>query len=724
MDNSERKEYILPNSQPVVNLECKVAFDNLTELEKKYAHWFSKACWNGSLISMVQSSPESPLIFALLQRIFHKESVESLKTSASNNGISQDDFKAFLVYFCGFFANTGNYKGSGDSKILPGLNETEFEKIIKSSKAYLEDPVKLGDIWNKSKTSIFSLTDDNKTLGLKGKGITTYFSSNCDKDDADLVADWMKSKKFEAYICRTFKTVENGKTIYEIKLASMKTSSDSLITMEDEEFRDCYFRVTRGDYSEILSLVADNLTKAKDFAANSNQKSMIENYIKSFTEGSLEAHKEGSKYWVTDKGPVVEAYIGFIFTYWDPAGARGEFFGFVSMVNKALSVKFGDLVENAEKFLDLLPWGKDFEKDKFSKPDFTSLDILSFAGCMVPVGMSIPITYEAIRHKEGFKNLTLGNILSAHNDVEKYPFLSDEDQELMMKYKAKAFEVQVGLHELLGHGSGKLFEINEQGELNFDRKLVKNPLNGEPIDSWYEPGETFDSRFKAMGSSFEEARSEVVGLLLCSNREVMKIFGHTNETDIENMIYVNWLLMVYAGAGRASELYNPTSKQWNQAHSQARYVISNVLLEASAGNNFVTVEETEPGKMLRIKMDREQIKTIGVEAMRLFLLKIQVYKSTGDYAKASEMYSHYSEVNNSSPTPFAKWREIVLLHKKPRIVFAQPNTVINAANSVELKNYESTLEGFVNSWSDRFEDNKVADIMERVWENDKKFFED
>lgn len=40
--NSERKEYILPNSQPVVNLECKVAFDNLTEIEKKYAHWFSK----------------------------------------------------------------------------------------------------------------------------------------------------------------------------------------------------------------------------------------------------------------------------------------------------------------------------------------------------------------------------------------------------------------------------------------------------------------------------------------------------------------------------------------------------------------------------------------------------------------------------------------------------------------------------------------------------------
>lgn len=42
MDNNERKQYILPNNQPIVNLECKVAFENLTEQEKKYSHWYSK----------------------------------------------------------------------------------------------------------------------------------------------------------------------------------------------------------------------------------------------------------------------------------------------------------------------------------------------------------------------------------------------------------------------------------------------------------------------------------------------------------------------------------------------------------------------------------------------------------------------------------------------------------------------------------------------------------
>ncbi|XP_055492373.1 dynein axonemal heavy chain 8-like [Leucoraja erinacea] len=81
--------------------------------------------------------------------------------------------------------------------------------------------------------------------------------------------------------------------------------------------------------------------------------------------------------------------------------------------------------------LPQLPWPQPFEKARFLKPDFTSLDMLAFTSSDIPAGINIA-SYDDIRQTVGFKNVSLGNVLAVacYTQKEKVTFLEDHVKDL------------------------------------------------------------------------------------------------------------------------------------------------------------------------------------------------------------------------------------------------------------------------------------------------------
>lgn len=73
------------------------------------------------------------------------------------------------------FANSGNYKGFGDTKLIPNLKKEAFEIIVKASKAYENDSMHMTKLWQNNKNAIYSVAPRLTSLGLADKVILFTF---------------------------------------------------------------------------------------------------------------------------------------------------------------------------------------------------------------------------------------------------------------------------------------------------------------------------------------------------------------------------------------------------------------------------------------------------------------------------------------------------------------------------------------------------------------------
>ena len=206
------------------------------------------------------------------------------------------------------------------------------------------------------------------------------------------------------------------------------------------------------------------------------------------------------------------------------------------------------------------------EKDNFLAPDFTTLEVIAFATNSCPLGINIP-NYDDIRDNEGFKNVFLNNSLGSYV-AGQAQFASEDQSKILADNTIKSYEVHVACHELLGHGVGKLIYRNSDGSA----PSFTDPIDGSKFESCYEEGDTWNSRFGAISTSYEECRADACGFYLCQLPEVYTLFGFEEE-DVSQLLWVNVMNQMRKGICGLN-LYNPETRKWGQAHTQGAYVLA------------------------------------------------------------------------------------------------------------------------------------------------------
>ena len=200
-------------------------------------------------------------------------------------------------------------------------------------------------------------------------------------------------------------------------------------------------------------------------------------------------------------------------------------------------------------------------------PDFTTLDVICFACNGCPAGINIP-NYDDVRETEGFKNVYLDNAIGTPK-MSSMQFATEEQAKTICENVKGVFEIHVGCHELLGHGSGTLLYRKEDGSSH----KFTDPINKEEFESCYEKEDTWNTKFGDISCSYEECRADTVGFFLCSMKNVYSLFGFEDD-QAKTILWVNCMMQFRKGI-IGLPLYNPDAKRClntQNIHLSARFL--------------------------------------------------------------------------------------------------------------------------------------------------------
>jgi dipeptidyl-peptidase-3 len=364
-------------------------------------------------------------------------------------------------------------------------------------------------------------------------------------------------------------------------------------------------KVPPGRYAEFLKKANVYLDKALT-VAEPGQDRVIANLIRYYQTGDPKDWIDFGIAWV-QSNPSVDFANGFIEVYRDARAAKGTSQSFVTVTDQKLNQLMTKLAANAQYFEDHAPWAEQYKKQGVQPPLAKAVESVIETGDfhVNTVGDNLPNENE-IREKYGSKSfLFTGSSRSiakaaGWGALEEFA-ASPEEISITKKYGEEASDLMTALHEVIGHGSGKL-----------------NPkLQGGS-----------EAYLKEYFSTLEEARADLMALWNIFDPKLQQL-GLVSSPDVGKAMYYS---AVRVGITQLQRI--PQGDTIEEDHQRNRQLIVNYIMDKTGA-----IEKVERnGKTYLLLKDFDKMR----QGVGMLLAELMRIKAEGDYAAIKALVDRYA----------------------------------------------------------------------------------
>ncbi|MFA8300681.1 MAG: hypothetical protein ACEPOV_11000 [Hyphomicrobiales bacterium] len=588
--NVEKKDEFKYFSEQFADLKIiryKVpGFDELSLSQKKLLYYLYNAAISGRDILWDQNYKHNLLI---------RKTIETIVKNYTGERAS-DEWQNFMVYTKRVWFSNGIHHHYSMKKITPSCSKDFFIQLIEATNGFdlqgkFENKYKLGEFLL---PIIFDPDVDGKRVCLD-HGVDLVQSSAC-----NFYEGVTESEATEFY---SFQTSPNPDEPLSFGL-------NSKLVKDNGEIKELVWKVG-GLYSNAIEKIVYWLEKAVTVAESNIQAAAFEKLIKYYKTGDLATFDEYNKLWLKDTDSIVDVINGFIEVYGDPLGKKATFESVVSIRDVEATKRAQLVSENAHWFEWHSPTDKVYKKEEIKGVTAKAINVVMESGdCSpsTPIGINLP-NADWMRADYGSKSVTISNIVSAYDEVSKDSGAlkefawNDDEVQLSKKYGTLASNLHVDLHEIVGHGSGKL----KPGVAD--------------------PGETL----KNYASTIEETRADLVALYFAMNPKLVEL-GLMPSIDVGKTEY-----NAYFRGGLMTQLVRvELGHNIEESHMRNRQLIAKWVYEKGQANNVIE-KKVRDNKTYFVINDYAKCNELVGDLLK----EIQRVKSEGDYEAARNLVENY-----------------------------------------------------------------------------------